>query len=346
MPKNIAVLLYPGCVFGEIAHCVERLSQCCEVRYFTPQGDGAFRLSNQLMIQPDGSYSGILPWADAIVIPGGNPDSILNDGLSDEILRKAHEEGRILAGICAGVMVMAHAGVLQGRKATHLYQTPMLSEEIAGFVAPWFQETTSVLKNFCVDGNCVTAMPWATVEFSSALEASLGLQKKLPVHEIWDVLDASGEKTGETWQRGIPMPEGLYHRVVHIWLQNEAGDYLVQKRADHLSWLPGLWATTGGSIVSGEDSLTGAIRELEEEMGLSVPPQSLVLLKRFVKSDYSPDTTFDLWYAGIDAKAVARCQAGLEVSQVAFKSREEILAMVKAGQFVDYGYFEFLPEKI
>lgn len=345
MSRNIAVLLYPGCAFGEIAHCVERLSQCCEVRYFTPQR-GVLRLSNQLQIQPDGLYSGILPWADAIVIPGGNPDSILKDGISDEILKKAHEEGRILAGICAGAMVMAHAGVLQGRKAAHLYQTPMLSEDLADFVVPWFQETTSVLKNFCVDGNCLTAMPWAIAEFSSALEALLGLQKKLPVHEIWDVLDASGEKTGETWQRGIPLPDGLYHRVVHVWLQNETGDYLVQKRAEHLSWLPGLWATTGGSVVSGEDSLIGAIRELKEEIGLTLSPQSLVLLKRFVKSDYSPDTTFDLWYARIDAKTAELCQIGPEVSQVDFKSLEEILAMVKAGQFVDYGYFEFLPEKV
>ncbi|AUD14346.1 hypothetical protein CW734_12755 [Planococcus sp. MB-3u-03] len=39
--------------------------------------------------------------------------------------------------------------------------------------------------------------------------------------------------------------------------------------------LPMLWETTGGSVITGESSLTGALRELEEETGLLARPEEL-----------------------------------------------------------------------
>jgi len=54
------------------------------------------------------------------------------------------------------------------------------------------------------------------------------------VREVWDVLDASGRKTGRTMFRGDPIAPGDYHLVVHIWILNERMQYLIQKRADYL----------------------------------------------------------------------------------------------------------------
>ena len=63
------------------------------------------------------------------------------------------------------------------------------------------------------------------------------------------------------------MNTGEYHLVVEIWTRDDAGRFLISRRHPDKPW--GLfWECTGGSVVAGEDSITGALRELEEELGL------------------------------------------------------------------------------
>lgn len=51
--------------------------------------------------------------------------------------------------------------------------------------------------------------------------------------ELWDVLDKNGEPTGKTVSRGFKgaFPKGKYHLVVHIWIKNSKGEFLIQKRS-------------------------------------------------------------------------------------------------------------------
>ncbi len=93
--------------------------------------------------------------------------------------------------------------------------------------------------------------------------------------EYWDLYDEAGQKTGEKHLRGTEIPEGRFHKVVHIWIQNSEGELLMQKRSDTVDNCPGEWATTGGSVQEGEDPLTTAVRELAEELGLTVSTEEL-----------------------------------------------------------------------
>ena len=93
--------------------------------------------------------------------------------------------------------------------------------------------------------------------------------------EYWDLYDETGRKTGETHLRGTQVPEGRFHKVVHIWIRNSSGELLMQKRSDTVDNCPGEWATTGGSVQAGEEPLETAVRELEEEMGIMVAPEEL-----------------------------------------------------------------------
>ena len=49
--------------------------------------------------------------------------------------------------------------------------------------------------------------------------------------EIWDLYDVNGNVTGKTLERGNLIPEGYYHLVVHIWIRNKDGKYLISRRS-------------------------------------------------------------------------------------------------------------------
>lgn len=88
--------------------------------------------------------------------------------------------------------------------------------------------------------------------------------------EYWDLYNAKGEFLNEKVERGSLIPNGKYHRIIHIWIQNEREEFLIQKRASHLRWYGGRWATTTGSVISGQyDYMLEAYRELEEELSLN-----------------------------------------------------------------------------
>jgi len=119
MPRSAAVVLYPGCVIFEIAAVVELLARSCEVNYFAPDRN-VHCASNGARLLPHGSYSDLAArTVDCVLVPGGNPDSILEPGSANECLFGASRQGALMAGICAGNLVLARAGLLVGRRATH-----------------------------------------------------------------------------------------------------------------------------------------------------------------------------------------------------------------------------------
>lgn len=95
---------------------------------------------------------------DALILPGGMPGAANLAGsevLLDRIRRES-AKGTLICAICAAPMVLAKAGVLQGRKAT-IY--PGMEQEMPGAVLCG--------DRVCTDGNIITsrgpatAMPFA-----------------------------------------------------------------------------------------------------------------------------------------------------------------------------------------
>lgn len=105
--------------------------------------------------------------------------------------------------------------------------------------------------------------------------------------EIWDLYDENRKLTGKTMERGANVEQGLYHLVVEIWTISKDGNMLLTKR--HKDKPYGLmWECTGGSVLSGEDSITGALRELREETGLV--PDELVFVDTLIRKHSIVDT--------------------------------------------------------
>lgn len=157
--------------------------------------------------------------------------------------------------------------------------------------------------------------------------------------EICDIYDASGSRTGRTVIRGTELAAGEYYLAVHVWIRDEQGNYLIQQRAPHLIY-PGVWATTAGMVQAGEDSITGAIREIAEEVGVPVNPAQFTPLLRL----NTDDRIEDVWLIHVSNASAAAVILGPEVTDWRWASKNTLRQMIHSGDFFAYSYFDQLPE--
>ena len=103
--------------------------------------------------------------------------------------------------------------------------------------------------------------------------------------EIWDLVDKDGNYLDAKWQRGDPnkIPEGVYHPCVEVWVKINDKILITQRHPQKSEGLK--YDIPGGAVVSGESILEGAVRELCEEVGRSVPADKLKLLGTTVNGD-------------------------------------------------------------
>lgn len=82
---------------------------------------------------------------------------------------------------------------------------------------------------------------------------------------------------------------GLLHRQVYVWMFDEDKNIFFQKRGLHSRSAGLLDTTVGGHVNQGEDYLSSAVREAEEETGISISPSDLMFLRKFRSSHDSND---------------------------------------------------------
>ncbi len=159
--------------------------------------------------------------------------------------------------------------------------------------------------------------------------------------ELWDVYDENRNLTGRTQRRGDESKKGDYHLGVDVWIRNDEGEFLIQKRSPNKGY-PNLWECQGGSAVKGDDSLTAAVREAKEECGITLNPQDGKLIKSFKGSDVIKDVW--LFNYNFDMSEVVY-QEG-ETSGAKKASYEEIMRMYNRGEFIPIRYLEELSSLI
>jgi len=87
--------------------------------------------------------------------------------------------------------------------------------------------------------------------------------------EIFDVVDANDRVIGQATRREVH-ERRLLHRAVHIFVFNSAGELLIQKRSADKDEFPLCWTSSAsGHLDAGEDYASAAVRELNEELGLT-----------------------------------------------------------------------------
>jgi isopentenyldiphosphate isomerase len=101
--------------------------------------------------------------------------------------------------------------------------------------------------------------------------------------EYLDLVDQNNDLTGERKLKSRIHRDGDWHRASQMWICNDSKETLFQLRSPEKDTFPGLWDITGGHVASGETYDEAAIRELKEELGLSVTLDELE--KLFIHQD-------------------------------------------------------------
>lgn len=166
--------------------------------------------------------------------------------------------------------------------------------------------------------------------------------------EIWDVLDESGNKTGRFHERGRKMNPGDYHLVVHVWKYNSKGEWLIDKRSlNRGTSIDGKWETTGGSALAGDNSLTAALRETKEELGIDLDPYKGFLLCRIPRHADDGHTWFqDVWVFEWNGSLDEIRFQEEETCDVMWADADKIQKMMLSGEFLDEWFYPYFNEMV
>ena len=150
-------------------------------------------------------------------------------------------------------------------------------------------------------------------------------------NEYLDILDENGNKTGKIKLRNEVHRDGDWHKAVHIWIINNNGEILLQRRCSSKDSHPNMLdISSAGHLQAGDDSLTGAVREIKEELNLDISPnelQFITTLKR--KSNKSINNEFDDLYILRTNKKIEEMQFQKEeISEIFFVPYKKFKDMV------------------
>ena len=163
------------------------------------------------------------------------------------------------------------------------------------------------------------------------------------MNEIWDIYDSNRKLTGRTHCRGKPMEEGDFHLVVHVWIVNGKGEFLLSQRTPNKPF-PLMWECTGGAAISGDSSLATALKETREELGISLVPENGQLFKSFKQKLLDTNQIVDVWLfcQEVDISSVVLCPE--ETCDAMWADKASINQMIADGSFIGREIFSYLDE--
>jgi uncharacterized protein YciI/putative intracellular protease/amidase len=173
------LLGFPRCVHLEVAAALSVLTPRWPLLVASPDGR-PFRVAEGLEINAEVAYAQVpVAAVAAVVVPGGDCEAAVVCPDTGPLLQALSARGVPMGGICHGALVMAAAGVLRGRRCTHVctlkYAPGDAFEGLRTFAAPRFAESRYEDENVVVDAHLVTAKPWAHLEFATALSRVAGV---------------------------------------------------------------------------------------------------------------------------------------------------------------------------
>lgn len=150
--------------------------------------------------------------------------------------------------------------------------------------------------------------------------------------EEWDLYDENRKQLNKSVVRGEKLADNEYHLVVNAWVINSKKQFLISQRAPTKTY-PYRWECTGGSVLKGENSLKGAMRELKEELGIQVDADSAILVGTTNRYYVGCPDILDVWLFRADVSLEELTLQKEEVCNVKWASAEEIEKLIQEDKF-------------
>lgn len=170
--------------------------------------------------------------------------------------------------------------------------------------------------------------------------------------EYFNVLNERGEYTGEIESRENCHKNGLWHKAVTLFIINNKGQVLLQKRSKNKKLWPNMWdITAGGHVLAGEFGFQTVIRETKEEIGIDVNKKDITFIGASISSNQKGEIInnhFNEYYivnSDVDEKSLKLQEE--EVSEVKWIDEEEIIKRIQNkydGITDKQGCWEYLLE--
>lgn len=164
--------------------------------------------------------------------------------------------------------------------------------------------------------------------------------------ELIDVLDENGMFTGEVLTREEIHKRGLWHRSIVVAIVNEKNEILLQQRSEEKKTNAGMWdISVAGHISAGQDSLSAAAREINEEVSVLLGYRTEIKDFRYMycfrkeqkfKEDYIERQFYDFFIlrtSGVDDKTLDFQVE--EVQAVKFVNLNELQKMIDEHKLVE-----------
>ncbi len=136
------------------------------------------------------------------------------------------------------------------------------------------------------------------------------------------LVDADDNEIGSKDRHELTPDDNI--RVTLLWIENSAGQVLLQQRAHAKRSHPGIWGPTGGTVEVGETPDNNVYKEAEEEIGL-VDTEITFFTKKYVH----PPDRYGAWlyiYRTVCDWPVERFMLQKEeVEQVQWRDKTDIL---------------------
>lgn len=166
------------------------------------------------------------------------------------------------------------------------------------------------------------------------------------MEELIDVLDENGIKTGEVLPRSEVHRKGLWHRLIVVAIVNEKNQILIQQRSYKKEKNAGMWdISAAGHISAGQDSLSAARREINEEvsvdLGFNVDIKDFRYMfsyrkEEIVNENYIDKQFFDFFILRRNELKVENIKVQKsEVEQVKFVNISQLNTMIENKEIIE-----------
>ena len=151
--------------------------------------------------------------------------------------------------------------------------------------------------------------------------------------ELIEIVDENGDFTGQIMDKEEAHDKNLLHNEVGIFIINDDGKVLLQKRSANKRFSPNKWGLCAGHVDAYESLETAALREIKEEVGLYLSLKELIPYgeREINISDSNSHITY-FYYVICNKKAEEFVIQEEELSEVKWFNIDEIIIMIKDGK--------------